>query len=115
MAKSSSRTGDGDSGQRNKILLIASVVILAAAGGWFYMSRPKDLDEQVKEQMAARRADNPQPAPAESTDSGVDVPQDAEATADGTQAHEGESTEAPAEDAASAPKKKTKPKTGAVF
>src|SRR5215813_3476368 len=98
MAKSSSRTGEGDPGRRNTILLVASVLILAAAGGWFYMSRPKNLDEQMKEQLQAKRAEHPQPATAEG------------AKTEGA----AETAEQPAEEAASAPKKPKRPKTGAV-
>jgi hypothetical protein len=115
MAKSSSRTGDGDSGQRNKIMLIASVVILVAAGGWFYMSRPKDLDAQVRDQMAAKRAENPQPAPTEAVPDEVTVPE-GETTAEGTKTDEGqETTEAEAEQTPTAPKKKLKGRTGAAL
>jgi|SRR5215468_7490902 len=115
MAKSSSRTGEGDPGRRNTILLVASVLILAAAGGWFYMSRPKNLDEQMKEQLQAKRAEHPQPAKAAEDTGAVEMPKDGEATAEGAKTEgAAETAEQPAEEAASAPKKPKRPKTGAV-
>lgn len=113
MAKASSRTGSGDSGNRNKILLIVSVVILAVAGGWFYMSQPKNLDEQMREQVQAKVKEHAPAPAAETGDSSVAAP--AEATADGAKDENSTSAETPAEETPAAAKKPKKPKTGAVF
>src|SRR5262245_4503444 len=113
MAKNSSRTGSGDSGNRNKILLVVSVVILVVAGGWFYMSQPKDLDQQMREQVQAKVKEHT-PAPAAEGDSTVAAPTD-EATADGSKADGGEPAEQATDETANAPKKPKKAKTGAVF
>ncbi len=113
MAKGSSRTGSGDSGNRNKMLLIVSVVILAVAGGWFYMSQPKDLDQQMREQVQAKVAEHAQPQAAEG-DSSVATPSE-EATADGSKEDGGQPADQPAEETPAAAKKPKKAKTGAVF
>src|SRR5262245_32371358 len=113
MAKSSSRTGDGDSGRRNTILPVASVLILPAAGGWCSTSPPKNLDAQMKEQLQAKRAEQPQPAKAAADSGTVEMPKEGEANAEGAKTEgAGETAEQPAEETANAPKKPKKPKTG---
>jgi len=75
MSARGSNVGD-DSGNRNKTLAIVAVVLLGAAAVWLYFGRGQNLEEAVKEQVAAKQAANPAPAPPAEEGGGVAVPEE---------------------------------------